>query len=62
MNIDSIVGFLTPEEISLSSDFLRSGFVVCDAESPQILESIRQDVTETAINWLKQNQLESKAF
>ena len=56
------VGFFTPEEIALSTDFLRNGFVVCDAESPQILESIRQDVSETAINWLRQSQLESKAF
>jgi sporadic carbohydrate cluster 2OG-Fe(II) oxygenase len=62
MNEDSTVSFLTPEEIALSADFLRNGFVVCDAESPQILESIRQDVTQIAINWLMQSQLESKAF
>lgn len=62
MNKDSIVSFLTPEEIALSTNFLRNGFVVCDAESPQILESIRQDVTQIAIKWLKQSQLESKAF
>ena len=62
MNRDSAVSFFTPEEITLSNYFLRNGFVVCDAESPQILESIRQDVSETAINWLRQSQLESKAF
>ena len=62
MNRDSTVSFLTPEEIALSDDFLRNGFVVCDAESPKILESIRHDVTQIAINWLKQNNLESKAF
>ena len=62
MDKDSTVSFLTPEEIALSDDFLRNGFVVCDAESPQILESIRQDVIQIAINWLKQSQLESKAF
>ena len=56
------VGFFTPEEISLSTDFLRNGFVVCEAESPQILESIRQDVTQIANNWLKQGQLNSNAF
>ena len=62
MNIDSTVSFFTPEEIALCADFLRNGFVVCDAESPQILESIRQDVTRIAINWLKQSQFESTAF
>ena len=62
MDKDSTVSFLTPDEIALSADFLRNGFVVCDAESPQILESICQDVTKIAINWLKQSQLESKAF
>ncbi len=53
---------MTPEEITLSADFLRNGFVVCDAESPEILDSIRHDVTQISINWLKQNQLESNAF
>ena len=62
MDKDSTVSFLTPEEIALSDNFMRNGFVVCDAESPEILESIRQDVTQIAINWLKQSQLESKAF
>ena len=62
MDKDSTVSFLTPEEIALSDDFLRNGFVVCDAEAPQILESIVQDVIQIAINWLKQSQLESKAF
>jgi sporadic carbohydrate cluster 2OG-Fe(II) oxygenase len=62
MYTDSTVSFLTPEEIALSTDFLRNGFVVCDAESPQILESIRQDVTQIAIKWLKQSQLESNSF
>ena len=62
MNRDSAVSFLTPEEITLSNDFLQNGFVVCEAESPQILESIRQEVTQVAIKWLKQSQLESNAF
>ena len=62
MNRDSAVSFLAQEEITLSNDFLRNGFVVCDAESPQILESIRQDVIQIAINWLKQGQLNSNAF
>ena len=56
------LGFLAPEEIALCADFLQNGFVVCDAESPQILESVRQEVTRIAINWLKQSQLESTAF
>ena len=62
MNRNSTVSFLAPEEIALSAEFLRNGFLVCDVESPQILESIRQDVTQIAINWLKQSQLEIKAF
>ena len=62
MNRDSAVSFFTPEEIALSDDFLRNGFVVCDAEASKILEGIHQDVTQIAINWLKQSQLESKAF
>ena len=62
MNKDSTVSFLTPDEIALSNDFLRDGFVICDAESPQILESIRQDVTQVAFDWLMKNQLESKSF
>ena len=52
MDRDSTVSFFTPEEIALGTDLLRNGFVVCDAESPQILESIHQDVTQIAINWL----------
>ena len=62
MHKNSVVSFLAPEEIALSDDFLRNGFVVRDAETPQILESIRDDVSQIAISWLKQNQLESKAF
>ena len=62
MNEDSTVSFLTSDEIALSNDFLRNGFVVCDTESPEILESIRHDVAQIAINWLKQSQLESQAF
>ena len=58
MNKDSTVSFLTTEEIALSDEFLRNGFVVCDAESPEILESIYRDVTQIATNWLQQNQLE----
>ena len=62
MNNDSTVSFLATEEIALSTDFLQNGFVVCDAESPEILESIRNDITQIAINWLKPNQLESDFF
>ena len=62
MKKETTISFLTPEETALSDDFLREGFVVCDAESPQILESIHQEITQIAINWLKQSQLESKAF
>lgn len=62
MNEDSTVSFLAPEEVALSDDFLRNGYVVCDAESPEILESIRHDVTQISTNWLKQNQLASNAF
>ena len=62
MNKDSTVSFLTTEEIALSDEFLRNGFVVCDAESPEILESIYRDVTQIATNWLQQNQLESNSF
>ncbi len=62
MNEDSTVNFFAPDETALSDDFLLNGFVVCDAESLKILESIRQDVTQIATNWLTQNQLERKAF
>ena len=62
MNKDSTISFLTPEEVDLSDDFLRNGFVVCDAESPKILESVRHDVTQISTNWLRQNQLESNSF
>ena len=62
MNEDSTISFLTPEEVDLSDDFLRNGFVVCDAESPKILESVRHDVTQISTNWLRQNQLESNSF
>lgn len=62
MKEDSTVSFMTPEEIALSDDFLRNGFIVCDAESPEFLDSIRHDVTQISTNWLKQNQLESNAF
>jgi len=62
MSKDSTVSFLTPEEIRLSDDFLQNGFVVCDAELPKTLESIRRDVTQISINWLKQNQLENNSF
>ena len=62
MNEDSTANFLSPEETALSDDFLLNGFVICNTESPQILESIRQDVTQISIKWLKQSQLESKSF
>ena len=59
---DLPLSFYTPEEIALSHDFLRNGFVVCDVESPEILDSIRHDVTQIATNSLKQVQIESKMF
>lgn len=59
---NSVHSFLTPEELALSADFLRNGFVVCDAESPKILESISHEATKIATNWLAQNQIESKSF
>jgi sporadic carbohydrate cluster 2OG-Fe(II) oxygenase len=62
MSSNSTLGFLAPEEVALSADFLRNGFAVCDAESPKILESVRHDVTQISTNWLRQNQLESDAF
>jgi len=62
MNRDSTTSFLTPDEIALSAHFLRDGFVVCNAESLEILESIRHDVTNIGTNWLKQNQVECKTF
>jgi sporadic carbohydrate cluster 2OG-Fe(II) oxygenase len=62
MNGDLTVGFLTHEEITLSDDFLRNGFIVRDAESPKILDDIRNDVTQIATKWLKQNQLDNNAF
>jgi len=62
MSNDSTDSFFVPEEIALSADFLQNGFVVCDAESPKILESIRHDVTQISTNWLKRNQFESNAF
>jgi sporadic carbohydrate cluster 2OG-Fe(II) oxygenase len=59
MSTESVNSFFSPEETVISDDFLQNGFIVCDAESPKILESIRHDVTQIATSWLKQNQLES---
>ncbi len=59
MFADSVNSFFSPEENVMSQDFLQNGFIVCDSESPKILESIRHDVTQIATSWLKQNQLES---
>ena len=59
---DDTLDFLTAGEIALSKDFIQNGFVVCDVESPKILESISHEVIEIATNWLTQNQIESKSF
>jgi len=62
MEADKTVSFLSPEEIKLSSTFLRDGYVIRESESELILESIRQDVIRIATNWLKQNNFESASF
>jgi len=62
MNTDSTVNFFSPEETVICDDFLENGFIVCDAESPKILEGIRYDISQIATNWLKQNLLESNFF
>jgi sporadic carbohydrate cluster 2OG-Fe(II) oxygenase len=62
MKENSVASFLNLEEIALSAEFLKNGFVVCDTESPKLLESIRHDVTQIAKDWLQHNQLESNSF
>ncbi len=62
MFADSVNSFFSPEENVMSQDFLQNGFIVCDSESPKILESIRRDVTQIATSWLKQNQIESNLY
>ena len=62
MEADEMTSFFSPEEIELSNNFLRDGYVVREAESEWNLKSIRQDVIQIATNWLKQNGLESASF
>jgi sporadic carbohydrate cluster 2OG-Fe(II) oxygenase len=62
MEADKTVSFFSPEEIELSNNFLREGYVVCEAESEANLKSIRQNVMQIATNWLKQNDLDSESF
>jgi sporadic carbohydrate cluster 2OG-Fe(II) oxygenase len=62
MEADKTVSFLSPLEIELSRTFLRDGYVIREAESESILESIRQDVIQITTNWLKQYNFESASF
>jgi sporadic carbohydrate cluster 2OG-Fe(II) oxygenase len=62
MNDDSTISFMTPEEKALSANFLRNGFVVCEAEQLEILESIRHNVAQITSSWLQQNQFENNSF
>ncbi len=54
--------FFTAEELSLSADFLNSGFIVRDVESQKILESISDDISQISENWLSNNTLENNTF
>ena len=54
--------FFTAKELSLSADFLTSGFIVRDVESQKILESISDDVSQITKNWLSNNNLEYQTF
>jgi len=62
MRDDPSVDFLSPEETSLSKGFLVDGYVIRDAESWKVLQSIRNDVTQITNTWLKNNQLDMKSF
>ena len=62
MEVDKTVSFFSSEEIELSNNFLRDGYVVRESESETDLKSIRQNVIQIATNWLKQNSLESASF
>ena len=62
METDKSISFFSPEEVALSHNFLRDGYVVREAESESNLKGIRQDVVQIATNWLKQNGLKSESF
>ena len=62
MEADKTVSFFSSEEFELSNNFLRDGYVVCEAESETNLKSIRQNIMQIATNWLKQNALDSESF
>lgn len=62
MSKDQKADFLSPEETALSQSFLAHGHVICDAESPKVLHSIRNDVSLFANTWLKNNKLDKKSF
>ena len=50
MEADKTVSFFSSEEIELSNNFLRDGYVVREAESESNLKGIRQDVIQIATN------------
>ena len=54
--------FFTAEERALSAEFLSNGFIVSDAESPKILESISDNISQITKNWLSNNNLGNKTF
>ena len=54
--------FFTSEEQALSADFLRNGFIVRNAESPKILESISDDISKVTKDWLSKHIIENKNF
>jgi len=62
MEADKTVSFFSPEELELSNNFLRDGYVVREAESESNLKGIRQDVIQIATHWLEQNRRESTSF
>ncbi|NDF88673.1 MAG: hypothetical protein EB108_06645 [Actinobacteria bacterium] len=62
METNKAISFFSPDELELTQNFLRDGYVVREAESESILKSIREDVVRIATNWLKQNQLEPASF
>lgn len=62
MEADEMTSFFSPEEIELSNNFLRDGYVVRETESESNLKGIRQDVIQIATNRLKQNGLEYASF
>lgn len=62
METDKAISFFSPDELALSKQFLRDGYVIREAESELGLKGLRQDVIRLATNWLNQNGLESASF